>query len=67
MDKIMDREPWIGTKELCRYLSINRHTIMAWIKDKNMPAYRVGGGWRFRISEIDAWIEAQQDEEQVGE
>jgi excisionase family DNA binding protein len=49
-------EKWVDTKAVAEYLNINRQTVFAWIAQKNLPAVRVGKSWRFKLSEIDAWL-----------
>jgi excisionase family DNA binding protein len=39
-----------------RYLRCNRHTLYKLLKEGKIPALRIGGGWRFRRSDIDRWI-----------
>lgn len=56
-----ERENWVSTKEICEYLGINRHTVFAWVRELGMPARKIGGNWKFRISEIDKWIEENQE------
>ena len=29
------------------------------VADRKIPAFKVGGSWRFRLGEIDRWIEEQ--------
>jgi len=40
-------ERWISLQEACDHLGVKRYTIMEWIKNKNMPAVRVGRFWKF--------------------
>lgn len=49
-------ENWLGTKEVQDYLGVSRETVTEWIKERGMPAYKVGRFWRFKISEIDEWV-----------
>lgn len=47
----------IGVMELSKYLGLNRDTIYRELKTGSLPGFRVGVKiWRFRVSEIDAWI-----------
>jgi len=55
MDK-PSTEKWVDTKTVAEYLNINKQTVFAWIAKKNLPAVRVGKSWRFKLSEIDAWL-----------
>ena len=50
-----DGERWLDTEEISEYLGVCRATIMTWINTKDLPTYKVGRGWRFKTSEVDAW------------
>ena len=49
--------------EICKYLGISRDSALKWIANKDMPAYKVGKKWKFKLSEIDAWVSNGQAEE----
>ncbi|MEG0691574.1 MAG: helix-turn-helix domain-containing protein [Oscillospiraceae bacterium] len=49
-------ENWSTLKEVQAYLGIGRETVLQWIAKRNMPAYKVGRLWKFKISEIDEWV-----------
>lgn len=49
-------EKWVTLKEVQSYLGVGRETILAWIAKRNMPAYKVGRLWKFKLSEVDEWI-----------
>ena len=51
-------ERWYSTKEICAYLGISRDTLLVWIANKNMPAHKVGRGWKYKPSEVDEWIKS---------
>ncbi|AEQ23259.1 helix-turn-helix domain-containing protein [Acidaminococcus intestini] len=54
---------WISIEELSEYLGISAVTIRSWIRSgKDIPAVRIGRQWRFRIEEIDEWIESGRSE-----
>ncbi len=40
------------------HLGVSRDTIMKWIENKNMPATKVGRLWKFKVSEVDAWMKS---------
>ena len=56
MDNNIER--WSSLKEVMEHLGVSRDTIMKWIDQKNMPASKIGRLWKFKISEVDAWIKA---------
>ncbi len=49
-------EKWSTMKEVQSYLGVGRETILKWIDKKDMPAYKVGKLWKFKLSEVDDWI-----------
>jgi len=59
-------EPWVSVEEVAIHLGVAKESIYRWIEGKGLPAHRVGRLWKFRLSEVDKWIEADgagQDEE----
>ena len=51
-----ERENWSTLKDVQEYLGVGRESILQWINKRNMPAYKVGRLWKFKLSEIDDWI-----------
>ncbi len=47
-------------KEVADYLKLNEKTAYRLTADGKLPAFKVGGSWRFRKSEIDRWIIEQE-------
>ena len=47
-------------KEVLGYLQVNSRTVYRLIKAGEIPAIRVGRLWRFRKSDLDAWLESHQ-------
>ncbi len=43
-------------RDLALYLDCHESTIYRLIKQRELPAFRLGGGWRFRRDQIDEWI-----------
>jgi len=46
--------------ELADYLSMAERTIYQWAQQGRVPAFKLGTSWRFRKSEIDAWMVTQR-------
>jgi excisionase family DNA binding protein len=53
-------EAFLTTDEVLEYLQVNLRTVYRLIKAGNIPAVRVGRQWRFRKSDIDAWLELER-------
>ena len=51
-------ERWYSMKEISEYLGITRDTALSWIEKRGMPGVKVGRTWKFKISEVDAWMRA---------
>jgi len=50
-------EAWVDIPAVCDYLKISKETVYRWIKNKpNFPAHKIGRQWRFKLSEIEAWV-----------
>jgi len=50
-------------KEVADYLKINEKTIYKLAKEKKIPAFKIGGNWRFKKEAIDEWIKRNMYEE----
>lgn len=48
-------------KEIAEYLHMKERTIYKWAQEGSIPASKLGSTWRFRRSEIDAWIEMHKN------
>ena len=46
-------------KEVAEYLKVNERTVYRLAGAKKIPAFKVGGTWRFLRSDIDKWIKDQ--------
>lgn len=50
---------WIGISEAAEYLGVTKETVRNWIKKQNgIPAQKIGKLWKFKRSELDAWIKS---------
>ena len=53
----MEIERWVSSKEAAEHLGVNKDTLQRWINNQTIPCHRVGRLWKFRLSEIDNWVE----------
>ena len=45
--------------EVANYLKVGKRTIYRLVAEKKIPAFKVGGAWRFTRADIDQWIREQ--------
>lgn len=62
MTDIEDR--YYSMLDIMKYLGISRDTALRWIATKQMPAHKIGKNWKFKLSEIDEWVNRGMAEEQ---
>ena len=54
-------EKWISIEEASKHLGVRPATIRDWIrKNKDIPAHKIGKQWKFKYSELDAWVQSGQ-------
>ena len=46
-------------KQVADYLKVTERTIYRLAAAKKIPAFKVGGTWRFSRADIDSWIKLQ--------
>jgi len=46
--------------ELARYLRVNMSTIYRLIRNRELPAFRVGRDWRFKLEAIETWMRERE-------
>ena len=53
-----DRQPMLTVNEVSDYLSLSSRSVYRLVGD--LPAIRVGGRWRFRVSDVEKWLLKQR-------
>jgi len=46
----------LTAQELAVYLRVNRSTVYRLLKKGELPGFRIGSEWRFRIDEVNRWF-----------
>jgi excisionase family DNA binding protein len=46
----------LTVRELAGYLQIHQGTVYRLLREKKLPAFRVGSDWRFNREEIERWM-----------
>jgi len=54
----------VTLQQVAEHLQVSEDTIHRWMQLKAMPAHRAGRYWRFKLSQVDAWIESGDAAEQ---
>lgn len=65
MPKNASESEVLTIKEVAEYLKVTERTIYRLAAAKKIPAFKVGGAWRFRTTDIDSWIAAQSEKPEV--
>ena len=48
---------WISIDEAAEYLGVSAVTLRGWLRsDKELPARKIGKQWKFKRSDLDAWV-----------
>ena len=50
-------EGWVGVEEVATHLRVAKESVYRWVESKGFPAHRVGRLLRFKLSEVDQWVQ----------
>jgi excisionase family DNA binding protein len=53
-------QSFLTPQEVSDLLRVSVYTVRRWIKEGDLPAYKVGRGWRIRQSDIGEWLDMNQ-------
>jgi len=59
----MKPEVWVSLEEIAKHLAVSQDTIHRWIRNRGLPAHKVGRIWRFKVSQVDAWVQESHVED----
>lgn len=49
-------EPWASVDDVAAHLGVAKDSVYRWIDAKDLPAHKIGKLWKFKLSEVDAWV-----------
>ncbi len=52
-------EPLLNSLEAAKLIGIHPKTLQKYAREGRAPGIRVGDLWRFRKSELDAWVRSE--------
>ena len=55
-----DEHDILTVEEVARYLRVTERHLYKLLSNREIPAFKVGGAWRFRKEEVDRWIVEQE-------
>lgn len=58
-------EKWSSLEDIANHIGVSKDTIRNWIKKGSIPYHKIGKQYKFRISEVDAWIENGESAKQT--
>jgi PTS system nitrogen regulatory IIA component len=58
----MTDERLMSIKEVAEYLQVDMSTLYLWSQRGQIPAMKVGKMWRYRRSEIEAWLDQSRNQ-----
>jgi excisionase family DNA binding protein len=53
-------ERFVGTKEVAAFIGKPASWVHNCAARHGIPRYRIGNHWRFRLSEVAAWVEGRR-------
>ncbi len=59
MPRQKNRTEIMTVRDLAEYLQCHQSTIYRLVKRGEIPAFRLGGDWRFKSDQIERWMEQQ--------
>src|SRR5215216_2832940 len=55
-----NEETFLSLSETARLINVSERTIHRWIQDGRLPFYKPGRAYRFRMSDIEAFLEERR-------
>jgi len=50
------QERSVGVEDVADHLGVAKDSVYRWIEECALPAHRVGRLFRYKLSEVDAWV-----------
>ena len=56
----LQTQPFLTPKEVSDLLQVSVYTVRRWIKQGELPAYKVGRLWRINKGDLNRWLRQQR-------
>lgn len=53
-------QPFLTPQEVSDLLQVSVYTVRRWIKQGELPAYKVGRLWRINKGDLNRWLDQQR-------
>ena len=53
-------DKWLTIDQIADYLQVSKEKIYKLCQRGKMPVSKVGGQWRFDLTEVDTWVRQQR-------
>jgi len=61
------RRSFLTPQEVSDLLRVSVYTVRRWIKEGDLPAYKVGRGWRIEEDDLNTWLGEQRTSVAAGD
>jgi excisionase family DNA binding protein len=55
-----EHQAFLTPQEVSELLRVSVYTVRRWINEGELPAYKVGRGWRISESDMGEWLNRKQ-------
>jgi len=59
----MEQDVLLNVKQVAQYLQLKPSTIYSWAQQGKIPAFKIGRTWRFRRTDLEAWLDRHLKDE----
>ncbi|HTN71577.1 MAG TPA: helix-turn-helix domain-containing protein [Methylomirabilota bacterium] len=60
MEKQLDNIRLLTLSEAAKLLQVSTRTLQRMIRQRQLPAFKVGGQWRMRESQLGEWLDQKE-------
>lgn len=53
-------EDWLTTEEVSHKYGFKKAVLRKWSRARKIPAYKIEGEWKYKASEVEAWVESKK-------
>ncbi|MBI4597111.1 MAG: helix-turn-helix domain-containing protein [Candidatus Omnitrophica bacterium] len=58
------KDKLLTIQEVADYLRLNRFTVYRLAERGNLPGFKVTDQWRFKVAEVERWLEERKNHKQ---